>query len=258
MNTLVGFAYTSAPGTFTPGVGCSASTPNCGGAWMRVPYTKPSDALNVEFHEVKELRGPAGRVYKLRNHWPATRNPTYTGWVTWTADSSGAQWFHANGTEDEAALVRVEATKTAGEYVLLNLGRAAHPVPASSRGYISFADDGEWVRCNGYGLSEAMTVRLLKAGTPTPPAPPPTPPTPTPCAKKFDFRRLGLRVTAFLMSPYVPAGTVFQEPRGPYADSQFDLSSMAATIKHLFGVPGFLTQVRTGVGEDNGIDHHKN
>eukprot|EP01046_Picozoa_sp_COSAG06_P044003 COSAG06_NODE_5858_length_3243_cov_4.755407_2_plen_204_part_00 len=45
-----------------------------------------------------------------------------------------------------------------------------------------------------------------------------------------------------LMSPYVPAGAVFQEPQGPYPDSQFDLSSVVATAKHLFGVPGFLTR----------------
>ena len=44
------------------------------------------------------------------------------------------------------------------------------------------------------------------------------------------------------MSPYIPAGTVFQEPQGPYGDSQFDLSSICSTAKHLFGVPGFLTR----------------
>jgi hypothetical protein len=45
-----------------------------------------------------------------------------------------------------------------------------------------------------------------------------------------------------LMSPWLPKGSVFQEPVGPYHDSQFDLSSMATTIKYLFGIPGFLTQ----------------
>ena len=67
-------------------------------------------------------------------------------------------------------------------------------------------------------------------------------PAPTPCATKFDFRRLGLRTSGMLMSPYIPAGAVFQEPHGPYPDSQFDLSSVVATAKHLFGVPGFLTR----------------
>lgn len=39
-------------------------------------------------------------------------------------------------------------------------------------------------------------------------------PAPTPCRTKFDFRRLGLRTSGMLMSPYIPAGTVFQEPQG--------------------------------------------
>ena len=48
-------------------------------------------------------------------------------------------------------------------------------------------------------------------------------------------------MSAMLISPYIPAGTVFQEPKGPYNDSQFDLTSLCSTAKHLFGVPGFLT-----------------
>ena len=100
------------------------------------------------------------------------------------------------------------------------------------------------MRCNGYHTNLAMPVKLLKVGTPAPAAPPPTPPTPpapTPCSTQFDFRRLGLRTAGMLISPYIPAGAVFQEPKGPYPDSQFDLSSMASTVKHLFGIPGFLT-----------------
>ena len=31
--------------------------------------------------------------------------------------------------------------------------------------------------------------------------------------EKFDFRRLGLRTTAMLISPWVKKGTVFQEPQ---------------------------------------------
>jgi hypothetical protein len=57
-----------------------------------------------------------------------------------------------------------------------------------------------------------------------------------------DFRRLGLRTTALLISPLISAGTVIQEPKGPYHDSQFELSSVCSTAKHLFGVPGFLTK----------------
>ena len=246
MNTFVGFSYRHAPPGFAEGGRCGPTTANCGAAWMRVGYNKSSDALNFEFHEVASMRGPAGRVYKLRNHWPAGA-PTYTGWLTWAPDpkQNTVQWYHTNGSAEEAALVRVEGTQTAGEYVLLNLGKDGARTPASSTAYISFANNGSWVRCNGYDLAAAMTVKLLKAGSvaPTPtPAPPGPPRRRTSCRKKFDFRRLGMRTVGMLMSPYIPAGTVFQEPRGPYPDSQFDLSSMSTTIKHLFGIPGYLTQ----------------
>ena len=41
-----------------------------------------------------------------------------------------------------------------------------------------------------------------------------------------------------LMSPYIPAGSVFQEPKGPMATSQFDLTSMCSTAKNLFNLSG--------------------
>lgn len=73
-----------------------------------------------------------------------------------------------------------------------------------------------------------------------------------PC-RSFDFRRLGLRSTAMLISPWIKAGRVFQEPqapfdstpgsgRSPYNTSQFELTSVAATVKHLFNLTSFLTK----------------
>jgi hypothetical protein len=38
----------------------------------------------------------------------------------------------------------------------------------------------------------------------------------------FDFRRLGLRSTALLLSPWVQKGKVFQQPVGPSSTSQFE------------------------------------
>ena len=59
----------------------------------------------------------------------------------------------------------------------------------------------------------------------------------------FDFRRLGLRAAAMLISPLVPRGAVFQEPaRGPSNTSQFELTSVAATVKNLFNLSSFLTK----------------
>lgn len=63
------------------------------------------------------------------------------------------------------------------------------------------------------------------------------------CGPEFDFRRLGLRTTAMLISPWVAKGAVYQEPkRGPTNTSQFELTSVPATIKNLFNLSFFLTQ----------------
>lgn len=59
----------------------------------------------------------------------------------------------------------------------------------------------------------------------------------------FDFRRLGLRSAAMLISPWVEKGAVFQEPKkGPMNTSQFELTSIAATVKNLFNLSSFLTK----------------
>ena len=62
------------------------------------------------------------------------------------------------------------------------------------------------------------------------------------CSPKFDFRRLGLRTTAFLISPFVAKGSVFQRPKGPMNTSQFEHTSVPATLKNLFNLSGFLTK----------------
>eukprot|EP01052_Picozoa_sp_SAG31_P030363 SAG31_NODE_3109_length_4665_cov_2.150022_1_plen_245_part_10 len=58
----------------------------------------------------------------------------------------------------------------------------------------------------------------------------------------FDFRRLGLRVPAMLISPWVAKGAVFQQPRGPTSTSEFEHSSIPATMKQLFNLSTFLTR----------------
>ena len=64
----------------------------------------------------------------------------------------------------------------------------------------------------------------------------------TPKSLPFDFRRLGLRSAALLMSPWIGPGTVFQEPKGPFGTSQFEHSSIPATVKNLFNLSSFLTK----------------
>jgi hypothetical protein len=55
----------------------------------------------------------------------------------------------------------------------------------------------------------------------------------------FDFRRLGLRAAAMLISPWVAKGSFIQEPRGKGNTSQWEHSSIPATVKSLFNLTGF-------------------
>ncbi|XP_024534533.1 non-specific phospholipase C1 [Selaginella moellendorffii] len=59
----------------------------------------------------------------------------------------------------------------------------------------------------------------------------------------FDFDRLGVRVPTIMVSPWIEKGTVVHEPNGPTPTSQFEHSSLAATIKKLFDLKSdFLTK----------------
>ena len=67
--------------------------------------------------------------------------------------------------------------------------------------------------------------------------------------KGFDFKRLGARVPLLLASPWVPKGTVVHAPTAkvgsaarPFASSQYEHTSILATLKHLYDLPAFLTR----------------
>ena len=63
----------------------------------------------------------------------------------------------------------------------------------------------------------------------------------TGCPDKFAFDRLGPRLANLLISPRVPKGSVFRDPDGPTSTSKYDLASIPATAKNLFGLESFLT-----------------
>lgn len=63
-----------------------------------------------------------------------------------------------------------------------------------------------------------------------------------PAPYNFNFDRLGVRVPAILVSPWIEPGTVLHEPSGPYPTSQFEHSSIPATVKKIFNLPSFLTK----------------
>ncbi|XP_042482346.1 non-specific phospholipase C1-like [Macadamia integrifolia] len=59
----------------------------------------------------------------------------------------------------------------------------------------------------------------------------------------FRFDRLGVRVPTILISPWIDKGTVIHEPSGPTQYSQFEHSSIPATVKKLFNLKSnFLTK----------------
>ncbi|KAF5188295.1 Non-specific phospholipase c1 [Thalictrum thalictroides] len=59
----------------------------------------------------------------------------------------------------------------------------------------------------------------------------------------FRFDRLGVRVPSILISPWIEKGTVIHEPNGPTPQSQFEHSSIPATVKKLFNLnSNFLTK----------------
>ena len=81
---------------------------------------------------------------------------------------------------------------------------------------------------------------------------------------EFDFKRLGLRAPALLISPWVPKGGVAQEPRCSARDhvngscpsqrrgsstAQFEHSSLPATVRNLFNLSSFLTKRDAWAGD---------
>ncbi|CAA2957114.1 non-specific phospholipase C3-like [Olea europaea subsp. europaea] len=59
---------------------------------------------------------------------------------------------------------------------------------------------------------------------------------------KFKFDCLGVRVPAILISPWIEPGTVLHRPSGPYPTSEFEHSSIPATVKKIFNLKEFLTK----------------
>ncbi|CAL4983730.1 unnamed protein product [Urochloa decumbens] len=58
----------------------------------------------------------------------------------------------------------------------------------------------------------------------------------------FAFDRLGVRVPAMFISPWIEPGTVVHRPSGPEPTSQYEHSSIPATVKKIFNLKEFLTK----------------
>ncbi|KAJ6844508.1 non-specific phospholipase C6-like [Iris pallida] len=70
----------------------------------------------------------------------------------------------------------------------------------------------------------------------------------------FGFDRLGVRVPTIMVSPWIKRGTVVRRPLGPEKNSEFEHSSIPATIKKMFNLTaGFLTQRDAWSGTFEGV-----
>ncbi|KAM7512244.1 hypothetical protein LguiB_011119 [Lonicera macranthoides] len=58
----------------------------------------------------------------------------------------------------------------------------------------------------------------------------------------FQFDRLGVRVPAIFISPWIERKTVLHGASGPYPTSEYEHSSIPATVKKIFNLPHFLTK----------------
>jgi len=58
----------------------------------------------------------------------------------------------------------------------------------------------------------------------------------------FSFERLGVRIPTVMASPWIKSGTVIHTAAGPTPTSQFDHTSLSATLKDLYGFEGPLTK----------------
>ncbi|GKV07481.1 hypothetical protein SLEP1_g19256 [Rubroshorea leprosula] len=63
-----------------------------------------------------------------------------------------------------------------------------------------------------------------------------------PAPYNFKFDQLGVRVPAIIVSPWIERGTVLHGPSGPFPSSEFEHSSIPATVKKIFNLKEFLTK----------------
>jgi len=61
-------------------------------------------------------------------------------------------------------------------------------------------------------------------------------------AHNFEFTTLGVRIPTVMISPWINKGTLVHKPKGPTPTSEYELSSIPATIKKIFNLDSFLTK----------------
>ncbi|KAL2892646.1 Non-specific phospholipase C3 [Bienertia sinuspersici] len=73
----------------------------------------------------------------------------------------------------------------------------------------------------------------------------------------FGFDRLGIRVPSIMISPWIEPGTVIHGPSGPYPTSEYEHSSIPATVKKIFNLKEFLTKRDAWAGTFESVVNRK-
>jgi phospholipase C len=186
---------------------------------------------NYDMRSIFENLSDAGLTWKIYSHdFPQSQalwhlqDPQYAN-----------NWDSIGGFKDDAAgdtlphysFIEPKYTTFFGE------ANDQHPPHDVRAGEQLIADVYNAVR-NSPGWGDSLLIVLYDehGGTYDHELPPPAVP-PDNNTDQFAFNRLGLRVPAVLISPYVKAGRI--------VDRVFDHTSVPATIKKVFGLPAFLT-----------------
>merc|ERR1712070_629174 len=77
----------------------------------------------------------------------------------------------------------------------------------------------------------------------------PTPDNHTSCSSATRFDWLGLRAPTLLISPWISKGKVVHRPDGPTPTSEYEHSSLAASLKSIFDLESFLTKRDAWAGD---------
>ena len=121
-----------------------------------------------------------------------------------------------------------------------------HPPHDVRRGQMLIKQVYETLRLSPQWNSTLLLITYDEHGGYFDHVPPPDKNVPNPDGKvsdQLDFDSLGVRVPMIAISPWIKKGLVYHRPQhGPFPTSEFEHSSIPATIKKLFNLPHFLTK----------------
>jgi len=126
------------------------------------------------------------------------------------------------------------------------LANDQHPSHEISQGELFIKEIYEAVRASPQWNQTALIITYDEHGgfydhVPTP-LNIPNPDGKVSISPNFDFKRLGIRVPTIIISPWIEKGTIVHAGEGPQPNSQYEHSSVSATLKKVLNLPSFLTE----------------